>query len=407
MRPFDEDDAAAIERPPAIHIDGSQAGTLLRGIEQRGRLARLLLHDLATTRTAVARGLIPPDVLSETPGWSASLSSRPIDAPPAHLLACVELVRNADRSWTVLAERSSLPYGLGLLASAPWGEDSPFASFSEFVVEELDRRSPHRALLYDPAAISPDENLAPHLVEQDARATAEVLGIELLTPADLTVADGRLARTSHAQTPRGPQGSGADLPAPDLLIRYSPSTALDPLEPTGRPHTGIPGLGALLRTGAVTVSNPSGAAILANPALATFLPRLTRHYLSEDLILPSVTTYWCGDRAMCSHTIAHVSRLILRCVATREIFDGRTMSIRELADLCAQIADEPWDWVGQEPVEPDAIQLPDGGVTPVMLRGYAAGGEEWHALPAGLAFIGELDDRSRPLTHVVLTEGDE
>ncbi|HHW82554.1 MAG TPA: circularly permuted type 2 ATP-grasp protein [Actinomycetales bacterium] len=402
MTPFAEDDAATYEGPAAIHVEGAQVHTIRTGLEQRGQLARLLVHDLATERRTIAEGLIPPDVLAETPGWSASLCSRPPDSDPSLLLSGAELVRNADRSWTVLADRTSLPYGLGLLAQAPWGEESPFTEFSRALREELDRRSPNRALLYDPRAISPDENLSSDLVDQDAHAAAEEFGLELLTPADLAVHQGRLVRTIQPPVTPDP-----DTPAPDLLIRYNPATALDPLEPHGRLGIGIPGLGALHRQGTVEIANPPGAAVLANPALANFLPRLARHFLSEDLILPSVTTYWCGDRVMCSHVIAHVSRLVLRSVASHEIHDGRTKSIRELADLCALIADEPWDWVGQEPVEPDAVQLPDGNFTPVMLRGFAVGGESWHALAGGLAFIGELDDRHRLLTHVHLAEDAE
>lgn len=392
MPPSHPDALGPTEGNAAIHVDGAQARTITRGIEQRGQLAHLLVHDLISSHLSVSEGLIPPDVLSETPGWSASLNCPLPESSPGVLLTSLELVRNADRSWTVLADRTSLPHGLGILASAPWGEDSPFTTFSQAVRTELDLRGGSPALLFEPSATSPDENLTPDLIVRDAEEAASAFGLDLLTPADLRVRQGRLERVDGEQ-------------APDLLVRFVPSSALDPLEPLGRPGTGVPGLGALIRKLHLALANPPAAAVLANPALATFLPRLARYFLTEDLILPPVTTYWCGERSMCSHVIAHASRLVIRSVSTREIFDGRTLGIRQIADLCAQISDEPWDWVGQEPVEPDAVQLPDGNITPVMVRGYAVGGERWHALAGGLSFVGELDDRNRPLTHVLLTEG--
>ena len=66
--PAEETSESPLEGPAAIHVDGSQVHTIRDGIEQRGQLARLLVHDLAQARTAITAGLLPPDVLSGTPG---------------------------------------------------------------------------------------------------------------------------------------------------------------------------------------------------------------------------------------------------------------------------------------------------------------------------------------------------
>ena len=57
----------------------------------------------------------------------------------------------------------------------------------------------------------------------------------------------------------------------------------------------MPGLVQAVRAGNVAVANALGSGLLETPALLAFLPRLCRHLLGEELQLPSVPTWWCGE----------------------------------------------------------------------------------------------------------------
>lgn len=389
MAPFAASPASAAGGPLAVHLDGPQTRTLSAGITQRAQLAALLVADLAGDAKVIADGILPPDVVANTLGWSTPLSSRNLGGTSSLLLTGLELVRNADTNWTVLTDRTSLPRGAGLISDFPHPDATSFLSVLQ---AQIALRSPEPpVLLHDPdAAIDP--LLPPDLIEQDAVALAQALGITLRTPGELRVHAGHLVES---------EAGAREIRS---ALRYVPVRSLDPLEPRSLRTRGIPGLAAPVRSGNLQLVNPPAAVIHSNPALANFLPKIARHLLGEELKLPPVTTYWCGERLMCSHTIASVSRLVVQSISTREIRDGRFLTMSQSAELCARISDEPRDWVSQEPVEPEVVRLPDGATAPLLLRAFAAGGDSsWTALAGGLGFVGELDAPARQLAHVAFS----
>ena len=69
----------------------------------------------------------------------------------------------------------------------------------------------------------------------------------------------------------------------------------DPLELRPESFLGVPGLVEAVRAGEVAVVNPLGSGVAQTEALLPFLPAICRRLLGEELQLPSVPTYWCGD----------------------------------------------------------------------------------------------------------------
>lgn len=375
----------------AVHLEGSEAQRIGAGQIQRAELATLLIEDLSAEATVISEGILPPDIISSTLGWSTPLSGRPLGDMENVALTCLEIVRNADGSFTVLADRTSLPYGLGILAAT--GTDGPFGEFMELLRGEIARRGEGRGvLLYDPSSFNSDPSISSEVRDVDANWAARALGLPLVGPAELRM--------------HGNEVLDADGEVVRFALRYLPVRSLDPLEPRAVGNAGIPGLAAALRSGTFRMVNPPTAVVNNNPALATFLPKIARHFLGQDLLLPPVATYWCGDRAMCSHTIAGVSRLIVRSISRPEVYDGRKLSMAECAELCARISDEPWDWVGQEPVEPDVVEHPDGTIAPLMVRAFTVRDKNrWVAMRGGLAFLGGLYNEERILVPAIM--GDE
>ncbi len=56
-----------------------------------------------------------------------------------------------------------------------------------------------------------------------------------------------------------------------------------------------PGLLDCVRGGQVTVANALGSGLAESSALMAFLPNLARRPIGEDLRIPSVATWWCGQ----------------------------------------------------------------------------------------------------------------
>ena len=61
---------------------------------------------------------------------------------------------------------------------------------------------------------------------------------------------------------------------------------------------GIPGLLNVARAGRVVVANALGSGLLSSGALMGFLPAICRKLLGEELAMPSVGTWWCGEPAL-------------------------------------------------------------------------------------------------------------
>ena len=126
---------------------------------------------------------------------------------------------------------------------------------------------------------------------------ARYLGFALVEGADLTVRD----RHVYVKTLRG-------LERVDVILRRLDDAFCDPLSLRSESSLGVAGLVQAVRAGNVTVANALGSGLVETPAMLSFLPRLCRELLGEDLLLPSVPTWWCGDPEARSYVLDHLER---------------------------------------------------------------------------------------------------
>ena len=80
-----------------------------------------------------------------------------------------------------------------------------------------------------------------------------------------------------------------------MILRRVDADFVDPLELNGASRLGVPGLLEAIRAGGVAVLNMPGSGVLESKALLGFLPRLCRRLLGEELKMPNVATWWCGQ----------------------------------------------------------------------------------------------------------------
>jgi uncharacterized circularly permuted ATP-grasp superfamily protein len=82
-----------------------------------------------------------------------------------------------------------------------------------------------------------------------------------------------------------------------------------------------PGLLQAVRGGNVSIANPLGSSILENPGLVPFLHNISRYYLGEDLILPTIASWWCGQPKEMNYVLDHLDTLVIK-----RIYRDSTMS---------------------------------------------------------------------------------
>lgn len=387
-------DPQGLERPwqldpmPMV-IDAVEWAGLSRGLEQRARLLDLILSDLYGNRRLIREGLLPPALVLGHPAYL-----RPCRGilPPGgrflHLHA-VDLARLPDGRWHVTGDRSEAPAGAGyalenrliiarILAEffrashAQW-----LMPFFQTVREMLQSLSPRRFETPRLVLLTPGPE---HETYFEHAYLARHLGCLLAESEDLTVRDDRL----FLKTLDG-------LQPVDVLLRQTSGVMCDPLELNSRSGLGIAGLVQAVRSGSVAVANALGSGVLETPALCAFLPTLCRYLLREDLALPCLPGWWCGDDAQRSHVLANLHRLVIKHVFDQRaapVF-GDSLTRAERQALAERIAARPQDYVGQMPLDLSTAPVWQNGELrpmPVVLRSFLTARPEggYAAMPGGL-----------------------
>ncbi|RYY92409.1 MAG: A circularly permuted ATPgrasp family protein, partial [Comamonadaceae bacterium] len=185
------------------------------------------------------------------------------------------------------------------------------------------------------------------------------------------------------------------------LLKRLDDEFLDPLELRSDSRLGVPGLLQAIRAGNVLVANAPGSAFLESCALLGFLPALSRELLGEELALPAIPTWWCGERAALDAALPELAEGVIKPTfggpGSGAVL-GRYLSRRELDEWTGRITREAEDHTIQayRPLS----QMPTwkgGRLTPrsLILRVFAVsdGPGSWRVLPGGLTRIagGSLD----------------
>jgi uncharacterized circularly permuted ATP-grasp superfamily protein len=95
----------------------------------------------------------------------------------------------------------------------------------------------------------------------------------------------------------------------DVILRRVDDIYCDPLELKADSQLGIPGLLQCVRSGNVSLANPLGSSVLENPGLMPFLQLISRYFLNEDLILPTIASWWCGQQRELQYVLENIKTL--------------------------------------------------------------------------------------------------
>jgi len=307
--------------------------------------------------------------------------------------------RGPDGRWWVLGDRTQSPSGAGyalenrlvlsrafttLYKSMNVERVAPFfEAFRDALRASADRDEPRIGLL-TPGSFS--ETYFEHAT------LARYLGFLLVEGDDLAVSGDRI----HIRTVAG-------LKRLDVLLRRVDSNSLDPLELDASSQLGVPGLIDVLRKNGVVVANMPGSGVMEARALLGFLPSLSRRFFGEDLKMPHIATWWCGQKSAREEVLSRLDGVAIEGAYGRGVPGfGRgpvlasELSASERERLKSAINDRGFDYVGQELVRLSTTPVWDEGrITPrpFVLRVFAAatpGG--WTIMPGGFCRIADQPD---------------
>jgi uncharacterized circularly permuted ATP-grasp superfamily protein len=313
------------------------------GVLQRMRLLEAVLDDVYGPQQLLKSNLLPPALVQGHAGYLRPMHGvRPAGGRRLHI-AAFDLARDPAGAWWVLTQRTQAPSGLGYLLENRLIISRLFPeAFRDLKVQRL--AAAYRALLESLTALCPAREggeprvvlLTPGPYNEtyfEHAYLARYLGLTLVEGSDLTVRDERL----YLKTLKGLE------PVHGVLKRLD-DEFLDPLELRPDSHLGVPGLLQAIRAGNVLVANCPGSGLLESPALLGFLPALSRNLLGEDLRLPSLPSWWCGERAALLAALPQLPHGVVKDTyggAGAGAILGKNLSRRELDECAGRILRAP------------------------------------------------------------------
>jgi len=399
---IDERDPGVGERPwPLSHvplvIPESEWEVIAAGVTQRAELLSRLLDDIYGPGELIASGLVPAAVVTGSPDYL-----RPVQGTPgggALQLYAADLGRGPDGRWWVLQDRTQAPSGTGYalenrLALARAFPDmfrnmnierlaAFFQGFRAGLVQHSKRIEPRIALL-TPGPMNESYFEQAYL--------ARYLGFLLVEGGDLLMRDGRV----HVRTIAG-------LKRADVIWRRIDGDFADPLELNSRSALGVAGLVEAVRRGNVHVANGLGSGVVEARALMGFMPAIARQLTGEELILPNIATWWCGQPQERQTVLDRLSEMSI-APAFRSGAGGNDnapMLAGELSPanreaLRGLIEAQGRDYVGQEIVRLSTMPVFQNGRLephPMTLRVFAAHTPDgWKVMPGGFCRISDEPD---------------
>jgi uncharacterized circularly permuted ATP-grasp superfamily protein/uncharacterized alpha-E superfamily protein len=380
-------------------LSGQEWQAIEAGITQRARVLEGIMADVYGEQKLLKDALLPAALTQGHRGYLRGMHGARI-AGGRHLhVAAFDIARSPAGAWWVVSQRTQAPSGLGYLLENRSIISRLFQMpFKDAQVHPLE--STYQTLVASMRALSPGGAQAhialltpgPYNETYFEHAyLARQLGLTLVEGSDLTVRNQKLyLKTLHG------------LEQIHGLLKRLDDVFLDPLELRSDSALGVPGLLQCIRAGHVLVANAPGSEFLESPALLGFMPGITQALLGEQLLMPALPTWWCGERAALDAVLPRLGRSVIKPSYPYDAQQpdispalGKYMSDGERDAMAGRMLREGNAYTVQSYMP--LSQMPTwqtGRVMPksAMLRVFAVsdGAKGWRVLPGGLMRIAAL-----------------
>ena len=381
-------------------IQESEWKTISQGLKQRVHLLDLILKDIYGKRELIKNGIIPHEIIYGHRGFLRQCDQIKYNTIKNLSIYASDLSRGPDGRIWVVNDRTQAPSGMGyslenrttagrVLSDVYENMNvrkltAFFQDFNELLIKASPkvRENPNIIILTP----------GPHNETYFEHAyLSSFLGYPLVLGNDLVVRDGFLWMKSLNGLKRV-----------DVVLRRVDDAYMDPLELREDSHLGVAGLLDVVRKQNVTIINPIGSGVIENTGLIPFMPSIAKYFLNEDLILPQIATWWCGQEKERTFVLENIGKYIIKRIdrSNREsIYFVASLNKEEIEKLKSKILKEPYLYVAQEKINFSTIpNFVDGKLEPrnVVFRSFTiAKGDDYSVMPGGLVRVSPEIDNPR------------
>ncbi|WP_027066108.1 circularly permuted type 2 ATP-grasp protein [Maribacter sp. Hel_I_7] len=362
------------------------------GLKQRAELLNLVLKDVYGERKLIKNGIVPYEVIYGHRGFLRQCSGMELKLEQYLSIYAADLCRGTDGRLWVVNDRTEAPSGMGYalenrsttsrILSDMYAEmkvkrlSGFFQEFNQMLIDAAPGKKENPTIVI----LTPGSHNETYF---EHAYMASFLGYPLVQGNDLVVRDGFLWMKSL-------QG----LKQIDVVLRRVDDAFTDPLELREDSHLGVAGLLDVVRRKNVAVINPIGSGVIENPGLIPFMPAIAKYFLEEELKLPQIASWWCGQEKERNYVLEHISELVIKRIdrTNREsIYFCEQMSAKELEELKKVIIERPYRFVAQERINfSTAPNLSKDKLEPrnVVARSFCIASKgEYSVMPGGLVRV--------------------
>lgn len=322
-----------------------------RGIQQRAELLNLILKDIYGDRELIKNKIIPPEVIYEHRGFLRQCDKIKYTTHKNLMVYAAEISRGPDGRMWLVNDRTQAPSGMGYalenrfttsrIASELFKNinvKQPSAFFKEFNQMLIDA-APENVENPNIVILTP----GPHNETYFEHAyLSSLLGYPLVKGNDLIVRNGCVWIKSLKK-----------LKKVDVILRRVDDVFVDPLELREDSYLGVAGILEVVRNQKVSIVNPVGSGVIENSGLVPFMNAICNYFFKEDLILPQIASWWCGQEKEKDFVLKNIKKYVVKRIdrSNREsIYFCEFLTDKEIDALKKEINKNPYRFVAQEKI---------------------------------------------------------
>lgn len=338
--------------PIPLVITSQEWEEVSKGLRQRAKLLNLIFKDLYTEQRLIKEGIVPAEIVFGHKSFIPEVFNFKNKDYYSLRFYASDISRGPDGKFWVINDRTQSPSGLGYAIENrltmnsisndlyPNVEIKKMAKFIEGYKNMLKSLSP-----------SNQENPLIALLTPGPLNETYFEHSYLSSYLDLTLVQGEdlLVKNNHLWLK-----SLKGLRRVDTLIRRVDAQYCDPLELKNNSHLGVAGLVNVMREDNLSMINPIGVGILENIGLNPFMKNIAKFLLDEELLLPQIATWWCGQKKELDFVLENLKNLIVKKIDRTdniEVYFANKFDEQQLLELSEKIKKNPHYYVGQEIID--------------------------------------------------------
>ena len=381
--------------PIPFVISSDEWNDIKKGLVQRAKLFNLILKDLYSEQNLIKDNIIPAEVVYGHKGFATQVYNLGKQENFNLHFYATDIARGPDGKMWVIQDKTQAPSGLGyaienrltmnviskeLYPNITINRLSSFIEEFKDVLDDLTDGDISTAALLSPGPHN--ETYFEHSY------LSSYLGINLVQGGDLLSKNGSLWLKSLS-----------GLKKINTLLRRVDDRYCDPLELKDDSQLGVAGLVESMRQNNLNMMNPVGSAILENVGLNPFMKKISQYFLQEELILPQIATWWCGQQKELEFVLENLQKLIIKKIDKSdeiEVYFATKMSPAELENLRKMLQENPSQYVAQEEVDFSTVPYyTNNKIEPInaVIRTYSLRKDnDYTVMNGGLVRISDVKD---------------